>query len=68
MNATAIGLTVGIALLGLLVILIGIFLAGRPPGRPPGRLQRTWTRRRDIITPRVLIAAGIGLVVGSCSG
>lgn len=65
MNATAIGLTVGIALLGLLVILIGIFPSPEDPtGRPPGRLQRTWTRRRDIITPRVLIAAGIGLVVG----
>lgn len=65
MNATAIGLTVGIALLGLLVILIGIFPSQEDPaGRPPGRLQRTWTRRRDIITPRVLIAAGIGLVVG----
>ena len=65
MNATAIGLTVGIALLGLLVILIGIFPSQKDPaGRPPGRLQRTWTRRRDIITPRILIAAGIGLVVG----
>lgn len=65
MNATAIGLTVGIALLGLLVILIGIFPSqDDPAGRPPGRLQRTWNRRRDIITPRVLIAAGIGLVVG----
>lgn len=65
MNATAIGLTVGIALLGLLVILIGIFPSQDDlAGRPPGRLQRTWNRRRDIITPRVLIAAGIGLVVG----
>ncbi|HQQ79271.1 MAG TPA: hypothetical protein PLB01_18120 [Thermoanaerobaculia bacterium] len=40
MNATAIGLTVGIALLGLLVILIGIFPSPEDPaGRPPGRKQ-----------------------------
>lgn len=37
MNATAIGLTVGIALLGLLVILIGIFPSPEDPaGRPRG--------------------------------
>ena len=39
MNATAIGLTVGIALLGLLVILIGIFPSqDDPSGRPPGQI------------------------------
>lgn len=65
MNATSIGLTVGIALLGLLVILLGVFPSQEDrAGRPPGRLQQTWARRHDIITPRVLVAAAIGLVVG----
>lgn len=65
MNATALGLAVGIALLGVLVIVLGVFPSPEArSGRPPGRLQRTWSRRRDIITPRVLVAAGVGLVVG----
>lgn len=65
MNATALGLAVGIALLGVLVIVLGVFPSPEDrSGRPPGRLQRAWSRRRDIITPRVLVAAGIGMVVG----
>lgn len=69
MNAITLGLAVGIALLGVLVIVLGVFPspAGSREarsGRPPGRLRRTWSRRRDIITQRVLISAGIGLIVG----